>query len=471
MNGVNVMNRPTQSGPALRGGGVAPGADAGDHGSGPALGGSISGIVGEAILGGTDVSQVRRRRRITRLRRLVAACALLAGWAVIRQATGHSFLPSVTLPHWFSAELPAFLIVLVLAVVMLAPLLGAGRSPHTLIRPGETAVGLEDLVGIDPIKSEVVRTINLFLAHRTFREAMGGSSRRGVLFEGPPGTGKTFVAKAMAKEANVPFLFVSASAFQSMYYGQTNRKIRSFFKALRSQARKEGGAIGFIEEIDAIGAARRGLGGGGPNEGITGVVNELLVQLQSFDTPTRGRRLAWAWIDLVNRYLPDGSKLRKPTVTPANVLVVGATNRKDDLDPALIRPGRFDRTIYFGLPGRQSRGEIVEYYLKKKSHGADLDAHGAADIVAGMTFGYSPAALERLMDEALVIALDPRSFGHVHVRRGGSQDARRARPDRRDHLHTRRAFPRGHARGGTRHGGLLRGADPPARCPLHRQAA
>ncbi len=398
------MNRPTQSSPALRGGGTASGAEAGDSGSGPAVGGNVSGIVGDAILGGTDVSQVRNRSRIARLRRLVAVGALLAGWAVIRQATGHSLVPFVTLPHWLSAELPAFLIVFALGAVMLAPLLGAGRSPHSLIRPGETAVGLEDLVGIDPIKSEVVRTINLFLAHRTFREAMGGSARRGVLFEGPPGTGKTFVAKAMAKEANVPFLFVSASAFQSMYYGQTNRKIRSYFRALRTQARKEGGAIGFIEEIDAIGAARRGLGGG-PNEGITGVVNELLVQMQSFDTPTRGQRVTWAWIDLVNRYLPDGSKLRKPAVTPANVLIVAATNRKDDLDPALIRPGRFDRTIYFGLPGRRSRAEIVEYYLKKKSHGADLDAHGAADIVAGMTFGYSPAALERLMDEALVIAL------------------------------------------------------------------
>ena len=234
---------------------------------------------------------------------------------------------------------------------------------------------------------------------------MGGSARRGVLFEGPPGTGKTFVAKAMAKEANVPFLFVSASAFQSMYYGQTNRKIRSFFKQLRKHARREGGAIGFIEEIDAIGATRRGMGGSGGTEGVTGVVNELLVQLQSFDTPTRGQRFASVWIDLVNRYLPDGGKLRKPAVVPANVLVVGATNRKDDLDPALIRPGRFDRTIYFGLPGRRARADIIAYYLGKKAHAADLDEHGAVDIVAGMTFGYSPAALERLMDEALVIAL------------------------------------------------------------------
>ena len=140
-------------------------------------------------------------------------------------------------------------------------------------------------------------------------------------------------------------------------------------------------------------------------QGISGVVNELLVQLQSFDTPSKGQRIAWSWIDLLNRYLPDGAKLRKPVVKPANVLVVGATNRKDDLDPALIRPGRFDRTIYFGLPGRKARGDIIAYYLGKKAHAADLDEHGAVDVVAGMTFGYSPAALERLMDEALVIAL------------------------------------------------------------------
>jgi ATP-dependent Zn protease len=365
----------------------------------------VTAIVGPAILGSADVARARERRRLTRLRRLVALLALVLGWVVIRSISGRGILPSLPFPHWLSGSIPIIIIVLMLGVVMLAPFLGAGRSPHTLVRPGETAVGLNDLVGIDGIKAEVVRSINLFLAHQTFRDTMGGSSRRGILFEGPPGTGKTFVAKAMAKEANVPFLFVSASAFQSMYYGQTNRKIRSFFKQLRKHADKEGGAIGFIEEIDAIGATRRGMGGSGGTEGITGVVNELLVQLQSFDSPSRSQRFAWAWIDLLNRYLPDGSKLKKPKVEPANVLVVGATNRKDDLDPALIRPGRFDRTIYFGLPGRRARADIVAYYLGKKAHGPDLDEHGAVDTVAGMTFGYSPAALERLMDESLVIAL------------------------------------------------------------------
>jgi len=226
-----------------------------------------------------------------------------------------------------------------------------------------------------------------------------------VLFEGPPGTGKTFVAKAMAKEAQVPFLFVSASAFQSMYFGQTNRKIRSFFKRLRKYARTEGGAIGFIEEIDAIGGARRGQGNGASSEGITGVVNELLVQLQSFETPSRAQRMKHAWIDAANRYLPEGLRLRKSVVAPANVLIIGATNRKDDLDPALLRPGRFDRSIYFGLPGRAARGDIVAYYLGKKAHTDELDGHEAVDRVAAMTSGYSPAALERLLDEALVIAL------------------------------------------------------------------
>ena len=366
---------------------------------------AMTGIVGSSILGRADVSRARERHRIARQRRLVAVLSLVLGWVVFRGMSGHSLLPTVHFPQRMGTLLPMILIILMLGVVMALPFLGAGRSPHQLIRPGETAVGLEDLVGIDGIKAEVVRSINLFLAHQTFRDTMGGSARRGILFEGPPGTGKTFVAKAMAKEANVPFLFVSASAFQSMYYGQTNRKIRSFFKQLRKRARREGGAIGFIEEIDAIGANRRGMGSGGGGEGVSGVVNELLVQLQSFDQPTRGQRFVSAWIDAVNCYLPDGAKLRKPAVVPANVLVVGATNRKDDLDPALIRPGRFDRTIYFGLPGRRARADIIAYYLAKKAHEADLDALGAVDIVAGMTFGYSPAALERLMDESLVMAL------------------------------------------------------------------
>jgi ATP-dependent Zn protease len=364
----------------------------------------MAGAVGDSILVNADVARAQGRRHDKRLRRVLIVCLVVLAWLVYRLASGHGMFPSIPFPAGAGRWLPAVIIILLFGGVMIGPMLGAGRSPHLLIRPGETEVGLEDVVGIDGIKAEVVRSVNLFLSHQTFRDSMGGSARRGVLFEGPPGTGKTFVAKAMAKEAQVPFLFVSASAFQSMYFGQTNRKIRSFFKRLRKYARTEGGAIGFIEEIDAIGGARRGQGNGA-SEGITGVVNELLVQLQSFETPSRGQRMRNAWVDIVNRYLPEGAQLRKSVVLPANVLIIGATNRKDDLDPALLRPGRFDRSIYFGLPGRAARGDVIAYYLGKKAHDEELDSHDAVDRVAGMTSGYSPAALERLLDEALVIAL------------------------------------------------------------------
>src|SRR6185436_19898515 len=119
-----------------------------------------------------------------------------------------------------------------------------------------------------------------------------------------------------------------------MYYGQTNRKIRAFFRSLRKAARLEGGAIGFIEEFDAIGAARSSAGAGMAREGVTGVVNELLVQMQSFDLPTGGRRALGRIVDVANLLLPVRGQLRRPGPSPANVLIIAATNRAADLDPA-----------------------------------------------------------------------------------------------------------------------------------------
>ena len=279
--------------------------------------------------------------------------AVVGVWLWVSVLVRH-LLGTPHLTHGEAQILPLVALVILVAAVMVVPLLAAGRSPHIRYRPEEIDVSLDDVKGIPVVVEEAVRTLNLFLAHATFRSQMGGTPRKAILFEGPPGTGKTHLAKALAREAGVPFFFVSSSAFQSMFYGQTNRKIRSYFAQLRKAARLEGGAIGFIEEIDAIGATRTGMGQGGGREGIAGVVNELLIQLQSFDQPPWGLRWWGGVVEMVNRLLPADRPMRKPHVPAANVLVIGATNRAADLDPALLRPGRFDRTHHLraAQPGR-----------------------------------------------------------------------------------------------------------------------
>jgi cell division protease FtsH len=359
----------------------------------------------EVLRATADVAITRERSRRRRLGRLAVVLTPLSLWMWLRNADGDPVRPGFPDLGVPPELVPGLVLIVILSLVIVVPLLGAGRSPHVLFRPSEIDVSLDDVKGAGVVVEEVVRSLNLFLAHRTFKEQMGGTARRALLFEGPPGTGKTYMAKAMAKEAGVPFLFVSSSAFQSMYYGQTNRKIRTYFKALRHHARREGGAIGFIEEIDAIGGARTGMGGQSGREGITGVVNELLIQLQSFDAPPAGQRLRGWFVDQVNRWLPTHRQLRKPATPPANILVIGATNRAADLDPALLRPGRFDRSIYFDLPSRSGRREIIDYYLEKKAHHPSLDDPERRDTLAAMTFGYSPVMIEHLLDEALVWAL------------------------------------------------------------------
>ncbi len=157
-----------------------------------------------------------------------------------------------------------------------------------------------------------------------------------------------------------------------MWFGMTASRIRSFFKALRKAARKEGGAIGFIEEIDAIGGSRDGLGmSPAPGEpdgragsrtvsnsissGTGGMVNELLIQMQSFDQPPRLERMRGKFIAWINTYLPPERRLTAGKPAYNNILLIAATNRADSLDSALLRPGRFDRRLYFDLPTKQGR--------------------------------------------------------------------------------------------------------------------
>ncbi len=349
-----------------------------------------------------DATANRERMRQRRLKRTLLLLAPLCVWLVYRLVTDNQI--RIGMPGWLAGN-PEIVIalgmILVLGTVIFIPLLTAGRSPHTLLRPADSNVRLDDVVGADQTKREAIDSMNLFLASETFEREMGGNARRGVLFEGLPGTGKTHLAKAMAAEAGVPFLFVSASEFQSMYYGQTNKKIRSFFKALRKAARDEGGAIGYIEEFDAIGGTRSGMNTGSMREGIVGVVNELLVQMQSFDLPNGSQKFKAWWIDWMNGFLPDARRKARPSRKAANVLIVASTNRAADLDPALLRPGRFDRIITFNLPARNDRVAIADYYLGKKNHVDEV----TAPLVADLTAGYTPVRIEKLLDEALIIAL------------------------------------------------------------------
>jgi ATP-dependent Zn protease len=311
--------------------------------------------------------------------------------------------------------LPGIIIILLLAMVLIVPMLGNARSPHVMFRAEQLDTTFADVKGLGRVLDEVSHTLRVLLDHETLRNQMGGSPRRGVLFEGPPGTGKTHVAKAMAREAGVPFLFVSATAFQSMWFGMTARKIRSFFRALRKAARHEGGAIGFIEEIDAIGLSRSRSStmSATPSKMVEpsissdtgGMVNELLIQMQSFDEPTTRIRLVGRLKDLVNQFLPEHRHLTKQPAPYANILLIGATNRAEALDAALLRPGRFDRVLHFGLPGLSGRRELIDYFLESKAHAAELDTNRVRNELASASLGYSPASLERLFDEALLLAL------------------------------------------------------------------
>lgn len=387
-----------------------------------------------------DVALTRERLRRRRLARIALwaapVVALLAYRVAVAGVGGAVPLPSID-PLY---AMPAVFFIALIAL-MGGMHLGTGKSPHVVLRPEQIEVRLEDVVGIDVVKAEVIRSVQLFLSHATFAREMGGRPRRGLLFEGGPGTGKTYTAKALAAEAGVPFLFATATSFQSSYQGATQRKIRQYFRALRKIARKEGGAVGFIDEFDAIGLQRGGMAmtaapasaspasaaamccGGleglpmleaaptpvqsafvGPGDaGMS--VNELLVQMQSFDEPTTRDKLLGRMIDAVNLLLPPRRAIPRPHSVPANILLIASTNRADALDPALLRPGRFDQRLSFELPPKASRRQLVDHFLARKAHGAELDDPERRDALAAVTQGYSPAMLEGLMDEALVCAV------------------------------------------------------------------
>ncbi|WP_204741233.1 ATP-dependent zinc metalloprotease FtsH [Intestinimonas butyriciproducens] len=239
---------------------------------------------------------------------------------------------------------------------------GRART-RTLSDQGDKKVTFEDVAGADEEKEEL-REIVEFLRDPKKFVALGARIPKGVLLVGPPGTGKTLLAKAVAGEAGVNFLSISGSDFVELYVGVGASRVRDLF----DQAKKDCPAIVFIDEIDAVGR-QRGAGLGGGHDEREQTLNQLLVEMDGFSANE-------------------------------GVIVLAATNRVDILDPALLRPGRFDRQVYVGYPDMKGREAILKVHCRKKPLAEDVDLHE----VAKSTGGFTGADLENLMNEAALLA-------------------------------------------------------------------
>lgn len=241
--------------------------------------------------------------------------------------------------------------------------MGFGKSRARLMTEKTGRVTFEDVAGIDEAKQELEEVVEFLKDPQKFQR-LGGKIPKGVLLVGPPGTGKTLVARAVAGEANVPFFTISGSDFVEMFVGVGASRVRDMFE----QGKKHAPCIIFIDEIDAVGR-HRGAGLGNGNDEREQTLNQLLVEMDGFEAN-------------------DG------------VILIAATNRPDVLDPALLRPGRFDRQVVVGNPDILGREKILKVHMRKVPVGSDVDAR----VIARGTPGFSGADLANLVNEAALLA-------------------------------------------------------------------
>jgi cell division protease FtsH len=283
------------------------------------------------------------------------------------------FDKSQTGSYLISVLLPNIILVILIAAFMWWVLrqtqsgnnqaISFGRSRARMIAGDKPAITFADVAGVDEAKQELTEIVE-FLKYPEKFVALGARIPKGVLLVGPPGTGKTLLSKAVAGEAGVPFFSISGSEFVEMFVGVGASRVRDLF----DQAKKNSPCIVFVDEIDAVGR-QRGAGLGGGHDEREQTLNQLLVEMDGFDTNT-------------------------------HVIVIAATNRPDVLDPALLRPGRFDRHVTLDRPDIKGRRSILDVHARNKP----LDSTVDLDVLARQTPGFSGADLANLINEAAILA-------------------------------------------------------------------
>src|SRR5213076_1050516 len=241
--------------------------------------------------------------------------------------------------------------------------LSFGKSRARMFAGNRPTITFADVAGVEEAKQELAEVVE-FLKYPEKFAALGARIPRGVLLVGPPGTGKTYLSRAVAGEAGVPFFSISGSEFVEMFVGVGASRVRDLFE----QAKRNAPCIVFVDEIDAVGR-QRGAGLGGSHDEREQTLNQILVEMDGFDTNT-------------------------------NVIVVAATNRPDVLDPALLRPGRFDRQVILDRPDMKGRVAILKVHAK----GKPLDKGVVVEDLARQSPGFSGADLANLMNEAAILA-------------------------------------------------------------------
>ncbi len=266
------------------------------------------------------------------------------------------------------------------------------------LKPTETGISFKDYKG-NPQVLEMAREVVLLLKGSKDFKYMGGEYIRGLMLEGDPGVGKSYLAQAMASEAGLPFGYCSAPSLQSPFIAGGMLAVRNMYKKARKLSQEYGGCILFLDEIDAVAQSRAGSNnqGGGMGMGMGGMmgagntlINELLMQLDPppVDNRTFTKFLRWIGLDF---------RRKKAEIPP--VLTIAATNLVETLDKALLRPGRFDRKITVGLPDGEGRQEVIDYYLNKVNH-----ENIPLDRFVNETVGYTPVAIKYVINEAVIRA-------------------------------------------------------------------